>query len=56
MEVHIIQALINGLLLGGIYGLIAIGLTLPFGVMDIPNFAHGEFVMLAMYAFSFFGA
>ncbi len=50
MEIHILQALINGLLLGGIYGLIAIGLTLPFGVMDIPNFAHGEFVMLAMYA------
>jgi len=50
MEVHqIIQALVNGLFLGGIYGLIAIGLTLPFGVMDIPNFAHGEFVMLAMY-------
>jgi len=49
MEIHIIQALLNGLLLGGIYGLIAIGLTLPFGVMDIPNFAHGEFVMLAMY-------
>lgn len=50
MEVHqIIQAVVNGLLLGGIYGLIAIGLTLPFGVMDIPNFAHGEFVMLAMY-------
>lgn len=54
MEIHIIQALINGLLLGGIYGLIAIGLTLPFGVMDIPNFAHGEFVMLAMYAVFFF--
>jgi len=50
MEIHqIIQAVVNGLLLGGIYGLIAIGLTLPFGVMDIPNFAHGEFVMLAMY-------
>ena len=49
MEIYIIQALLNGLLLGGIYGLIAIGLTLPFGVMDIPNFAHGEFVMLAMY-------
>lgn len=47
---NIIQAVINGLFLGGIYGLIAIGLTLPFGVLDIPNFAHGEFVMLAMYA------
>ncbi len=47
---NIIQAIINGLFLGGIYGLVAIGLTLPFGVLDIPNFAHGEFVMLAMYA------
>lgn len=45
----ILQAILNGVFLGGIYGLIAIGLTLPFGVMDIPNFAHGEFVMLAMY-------
>jgi branched-chain amino acid transport system permease protein len=56
MEVQIIQALINGLFLGGIYGLIAIGLTLPFGVMDIPNFAHGEFVMLAMYGVFYFWA
>jgi branched-chain amino acid transport system permease protein len=36
--------------LGGIYGLFAIGLTLPFGVMDIPNFAHGDFIMLSMFA------
>jgi len=51
MEIKfILQALVNGLLLGGIYGLVAVGLTIPFGVMDIPNFAHGEFVMLAMYA------
>ena len=50
MEIFIVQAVVNGLLLGGIYGLIAIGLTLPFGVLDIPNFAHGEFVMLSMYA------
>ncbi len=53
---NIIQAVINGLFLGGIYGLIAIGLTLPFGVLDIPNFAHGEFVMLAMYATFFLWA
>ena len=49
MEIFVIQAVLNGLFLGGIYGLLAIGLTLPFGVMDIPNFAHGEFVMFAMY-------
>ena len=45
-----IQLTINGLLQGGIYSLISIGLTLIFGVTRIVNFAHGEFLMLAMYA------
>jgi len=49
----ILQALVNGLLMGGVYALIAIGLTLIFGVLDVINFAHGEFVMLGMY-FSYF--
>lgn len=40
------QSVVNGLLLGGIYALIAAGLTLVFGVMRVINFAHGEFVML----------
>ncbi len=43
------QALINGLLLGGIYSLVSVGLTLIYGVMDIVNFAHGAFMMLSMY-------
>ena len=43
------QAVVNGLLIGIIYGLIAVGLTLVFGVMDIVNFAHGEFLMLGMF-------
>lgn len=43
------QVLMSGLLLGGIYALISIGLTLIFGVIRIVNFAHGEFLMLAMY-------
>ena len=44
------QALLSGVLLGGIYGLFAVGFSLVFGVMRIVNFAHGELVMLAMYS------
>jgi branched-chain amino acid transport system permease protein len=43
------QLVISTLLLGGIYALIAVGLTLIFGVMRVVNFAHGEFLMLGMY-------
>ncbi len=43
-------ALVNGLLQGGIYGGIALGLSLIFGVLRVINFAHGSFLMLAMYA------
>src|ERR1700674_3666552 len=46
----IIQSLASGLLMGLLYGLIAVGLALIFGLMDIVNFAHGEFLMVAMYA------
>ena len=38
-----------GLLLGGIYSLVSVGLNLIFGVIRIVNFAQGEFVMLGMY-------
>ncbi|HBE76990.1 MAG TPA: branched-chain amino acid ABC transporter permease [Firmicutes bacterium] len=43
------QSIINGLMIGGVYALFAVGLTIIFGVMDIVNFAHGEFLMLGMY-------
>jgi branched-chain amino acid transport system permease protein len=40
---------VSTILLGGIYALIAVGLTLIFGIMRVVNFAHGEFLMLGMY-------
>ncbi len=49
MDVAIfLQTIVNGLMMGGVYALIAVGLTLIFGVMNVVNFAHGEFVMLGM--------
>ena len=44
------QTLASGVMIGLIYALVAIGLTMIFGVMDIVNFAHGEFLMLGMYS------
>ncbi len=46
---HIVTVLIYGLLLGGVYGLVSIGLNLIFGVVRIVNFAQGELVMFGMY-------
>ena len=46
----ILQAAIGGLLMGLIYALVAAGLSLIFGLMNVVNFAHGELMMLAMYA------
>ena len=44
-----LQGVLSGVLLGGVYGLIAIGLAMVVGVMRIINFAHADFVMIAMY-------
>ncbi|WP_088138201.1 branched-chain amino acid ABC transporter permease [Achromobacter xylosoxidans] len=49
----IIQGLINGLILGAIYGLIGVGLNVIFGVLRVVNFAHGEFLVLGAY-FAFY--
>jgi len=43
------QSILNGLIIGGIYALTAIGLTLIFGFMELVNFAHGELYMLGAY-------
>src|SRR5580658_5669687 len=44
-----IQLVLSGILLGSVYALMSMGLTLIFGVLRIVNFAHGEFLMIAMY-------
>lgn len=45
-----IQAVVSGLLIGGVYGLVAMGLSLVFGVLDIINFAHGALMTIGIYA------
>ena len=45
----LLQVLVNGLLLGGLYGLMALGMSLIWGVMNIVNVAHGALIMLGAY-------
>lgn len=45
----LVQLLINGVLLGSMYAIISVGLTLIFGIVRVVNFAHGEFLMVGMY-------
>ena len=49
MSSILVQVIVGGLLLGAVYALFSSGLTLIWGMMNIVNFAHGDFVMLAMY-------
>ncbi len=46
----LLQVVVSGLLMGAVYALFSSGLTLIWGMMNVVNFAHGDFVMLAMYA------
>ena len=59
MELLILNGLVNGLIVGSIYALVGVSLTLLYGVLRVVNFAHGEFVIagsfLAYVLFSSFG-
>ncbi|MFO5540884.1 ABC transporter permease subunit, partial [Klebsiella pneumoniae] len=49
MTAFFLQQLINGLTLGAVYGLIAIGYTMVYGIIGMINFAHGEVYMVSAY-------
>lgn len=49
MDAFLLQQLINGLTLGAVYGLIAIGYTMVYGIIGMINFAHGEVYMISAY-------
>ena len=49
-DIHFVQQLVNGLSIGLVYALIAIGFTLIFGVLNVVNFAHGEVYTIGAFA------
>lgn len=51
--IYLLQLTLNGVMLGLLYALIAVGLALIFGVLEIINFAHGELLMIGAYAMAF---
>src|SRR5436190_5000158 len=50
MDIYLLEAIINGILLGGVLALLALGLNLIFGVIDVVWFAYASIVMCGMYA------
>ena len=46
---QVIQVIINGILLGGIYALLGVGMTMMFGIVKLTNLAHGEFIIIGAY-------
>lgn len=50
MAETLVSALVTGIMLGGLYGAVAVGLSLIFGIIRVINFAHGSLLMVAMYA------
>jgi len=55
-DIYLIEALINGVLLGGVLALLALGLNLIFGVIDVVWICYAELIMLGMYGMFFLGA
>ena len=47
---YVLQIIINGILLGGVYAVLGVGMTMIFGIVKLTNLAHGEFVVLGAYA------
>ena len=50
LDIYLVQQIINGLSIGLVYALMAIGFTLIFGVLNVVNFAHGEVYMIGAFA------
>ena len=55
MQIILARTIVNGLMVGMIYVLMAIGFTMVFGIMRIVNFAHGEFYMVGAFLFAVLG-
>ena len=46
---QVIQVIVNGILLGGVYALLGVGMTMMFGIVKLTNLAHGEFVIIGSF-------